>query len=1475
MSSQWLLLADFHLATKWLPKQKLTIQWIEQVVNEKTPSHIVFLGDSFHSRTQVCIETQQTFHRLLQFLQTRSWKPQIHLLVGNHDMANRHDREVNSPSLFEDLDKQTFVYDQIVSKDLDGQSVMFVPYHEDQSIIKQRLSEVENPLNTIVFAHIAVDGTRINGISDNSNNICKGSNLSLNLLSRFKKVFAGHFHHHAVYNNFMYVGSPMMYSFADVDQPERGCVLYKSIDNSWNLLTNPHAVQFLALSYNDALNWSNCSLNGKQVKVKLTAEQDESDIAKLDEKFMRLGASNVHIEKPKDATKKPEETLTDARHDIKSVVQEFVAVQQFSPEKKQALVDLCLKWCNDIGARVDNSRFVGKISKVVTHNFLGSPGTKEFNYSSLVPGLYYLQGDNGSGKSTLHDAISFCLFGQLSRNVSVGQVIYKKASDHSVWVSVSFENGYVVTRKRVNNKPSLEITNPDGTTIEKGVNRSTDECLQNILNIDWKTFERITMLQGSTITNFFTSSDKDKHVIIEKLFGLDIQALHEHSREELEKTDKLLQQSRNCCERSQSTQSQLTTKISETSIGLENLQATIRDLTAEMQNIESVLSEKGNLLHQEEDKMTINNKNLSAVRLNIDKCNEELLKASNEWSMVHEDLSIKQQQNKHTTKLLSQLDNKLKQHQLNLEKTAADLEKHERSLLGLQDRNNCLEKDLEEHQKQLKKKQATRKRLKKELENLQTKLEQTASTETSLVQNEAKLQLDIQKVEHMNKTTRAKRLQLKKQINNISLEIHSLTNEIDTLKQKLDTVTNDMECMEKPAKPIDALKQWKANLQQEVMNISNEKVMKQQQYDEKIKCCDDKLDLLLLREQALSSQKMHLEKTIREDLGHLEQQKKLYEILEIYTAQSQNLDNGIHNLIDVKANAHDIAIQSKKSVIIERMSKEVEEPLEKYTTSLSRATQELDESLIPGLHQQIDQELCKESVESLLTQYSDCTHDSQKRLLNIETELEDTTLQVKLLVQSKTEHYNALQKDLHELEERFVEAMRSQKEIDDNISAAYLYMKTLDTFQSLKEQMSSLESKHLKLTEAEQQEKLLLEQETLIPLSDLDVSRKELLDCKSHLEQTKAEKTQIRKQISTHRSKLQTIDSSISSIQEKINKIQSANVAIGKDISKTVLHIENARNRVLDIKVNLEEDTKGRTALDLPNPELTLLEEKEISYRSAKECLVQNLTNLLNQRDALELSLQQLEKSRADLTRIIQEVQFSHDKSATLLDVCQKECDAMLRELQTLQNEHRTHTESANKEVSTLNLLNEKVDLLQFWKDATSQSKGKDKGAFRQFCLQRSVNLINANLSNTLETLNEGHTSNLKCRINDKLIIEEIGNSVSFEQRSSGEQKITLLAVIFTIMDLIIRNCGFETNILFLDEILDALDQNAIYMVEKWISNFTTKKKDLLTFLITHTEIAAAGKSEGIIRTKKDRTKGCQYKAISHRSGDIPFSKCL
>jgi DNA repair exonuclease SbcCD ATPase subunit len=537
----WMLIADMHFKRSRLDRMHETVQWLIKVFHETRPSHVMILGDTFHMRDVVDVATLQMVKKFQDALSDAEWKPHIHYLVGNHDMSDKYDRTVNIPSILENVKKNIHVYSEITVKLLDGETCVFIPYHEDQNEIRSYLRDtfpIElDRKNITIFCHIALDGAKVNGESDHSNRICTGANLSLKDFIGFKRVFAGHFHHHAVYENFAYVGSPLMLTFGDANQHERGTIFYRPQENTWSLEVNPSGSYFINLEYDEALT---ADVKDKDVRIFVRDPLvTEEQLTELYQSLLDKGPTSLRFEKvfsshttevatneiPLDDAETPADEMTKRLQTfigtkiVREKVPDFLGymspfIQVFNSSPSTAV-----------------GTFVADLKTVKIQNFMGVKGSILLNYSILPRGSCQVIGPNGAGKSLQVDAICWCLFGVIPRGGKVDDIPFKQTSSRNdvpsvCSVSVSFLNGYEITRTRKKGKIDIQIKRPDGLVIEK-VAKMMEEEIVRLLKTNYKMFQRTVQINSGNLTRLFTSNDEDRTNILETILGFDaFDAIH-------------------------------------------------------------------------------------------------------------------------------------------------------------------------------------------------------------------------------------------------------------------------------------------------------------------------------------------------------------------------------------------------------------------------------------------------------------------------------------------------------------------------------------------------------------------------------------------------------------------------------------------------------------------------------------------------------------------------------------------------------------------------------------------------------------------------------------------------------------------------------------------------------------------------------------------------------------------------------------
>ena len=547
-----MLIADIHFKKETLSRNSSTVAWLKEVFFETRPGHVIFLGDTTNHREHISWETlYAVVGTLLGAMVEAPWQPTIHLLVGNHDMNDRLDRTVNSASIISVGAPRIKAYPEITQTQLDGHPVLFLPYHADQreiaTYLRQQYPNDDTRRDTVVFGHLSLHGALMNG----TGKIHVGEELTPDTFKAFPYVFLGHFHKHARYGpeeRIMYVGSPVQLSFGEAGDKEKGVVLYTPGDQGLDFRINPNAEQYVSINVEEAqeiIRLKDDSVRGKMVQVHGTAGVDKRVIDNvrkgLQEQAMASGVAparetTLPLFIEESAKLVPDRNQANGL-DILQYATEYVAgrLDWIAEDGDQGatMISYISHKSDQLSreGKADRSilreTFVAKLQKIEVDNFLGVKGKRTFDFQHMKPGVWLTQGRNGSGKTTLIEAIVWCLYGvctrgdNLQRKSLVNEVVHLGAD--TCTVVVSFQNGYTIHRERrlKSGKLKLWFSRPDGTRVEKGSVKETQDMLQAILNVDCATFVSTVLLNAAKTQGFATASDERKK-IIDDLLGFSV-----------------------------------------------------------------------------------------------------------------------------------------------------------------------------------------------------------------------------------------------------------------------------------------------------------------------------------------------------------------------------------------------------------------------------------------------------------------------------------------------------------------------------------------------------------------------------------------------------------------------------------------------------------------------------------------------------------------------------------------------------------------------------------------------------------------------------------------------------------------------------------------------------------------------------------------------------------------------------------------
>lgn len=234
-----LILSDFHFdvhpefALPWkdgcntrLRSQLDLLEKIFELGWSLDESNFVFLGDWFHKWSSVSTVVCSMVTRKLYELLSRDEHTRLYMLPGNHDVPDKRNWGIHTLASYDGHPKIR-VIDQPRIIELDGVTGIFVPYHQDPTLLlaeAETLRKESKESDTWLFSHLDMVGAKT-GLSDRS--WISPSGLSVDDLSAFAGGFFGHYHIpqtlvDSAAQEFRYVGAPLHLSTLDADTGERG-----------------------------------------------------------------------------------------------------------------------------------------------------------------------------------------------------------------------------------------------------------------------------------------------------------------------------------------------------------------------------------------------------------------------------------------------------------------------------------------------------------------------------------------------------------------------------------------------------------------------------------------------------------------------------------------------------------------------------------------------------------------------------------------------------------------------------------------------------------------------------------------------------------------------------------------------------------------------------------------------------------------------------------------------------------------------------------------------------------------------------------------------------------------------------------------------------------------------------------------------------------------------------------------------------
>lgn len=193
------------------------IEWFcENVKADPTIDCVVFLGDWHEHRSAINGMTLRYSYRGAKLLNELGIP--VFVVIGNHDLYNRNNRDVYTTNPFDSLSNFTLVNEKPLV--LEKNDTVIFPYlfeAEYHSVMPELASK-----HSVIMGHFEFKGFVVTGESR-----VMDHGPEHTAFAKAKRIFSGHFHKRQIKDNVVYIGNAFPGDFGDANDFERGMAVYE------------------------------------------------------------------------------------------------------------------------------------------------------------------------------------------------------------------------------------------------------------------------------------------------------------------------------------------------------------------------------------------------------------------------------------------------------------------------------------------------------------------------------------------------------------------------------------------------------------------------------------------------------------------------------------------------------------------------------------------------------------------------------------------------------------------------------------------------------------------------------------------------------------------------------------------------------------------------------------------------------------------------------------------------------------------------------------------------------------------------------------------------------------------------------------------------------------------------------------------------------------------------------------------------
>jgi DNA repair exonuclease SbcCD nuclease subunit len=289
-----IITADIHFGYKDLKDTIWAVEAIRDYAKENDIEKVFVLGDLFHNRKSLDIDVLSGVYEFLnsaKYEYDQEWVA----FPGNHDMFLKTSWEINS---LKPLEHVLTIADTFSKFDIYGKSFWVIPFLHYETTYMEVLNKINDKAteDDILLTHIGASGAKMNECF-----LIKNWNMVDFKGTKFKRIFAGHFHCYQELGKLMYCGSPIPLRF-DEGVVDHGFVVYDVDINECEFIKTFEVGEKKNKppDYLTITDDFDGSFDGDKVRVVLSKDYTENELDTMRQTYVEKGASSVQWMKQKE-----------------------------------------------------------------------------------------------------------------------------------------------------------------------------------------------------------------------------------------------------------------------------------------------------------------------------------------------------------------------------------------------------------------------------------------------------------------------------------------------------------------------------------------------------------------------------------------------------------------------------------------------------------------------------------------------------------------------------------------------------------------------------------------------------------------------------------------------------------------------------------------------------------------------------------------------------------------------------------------------------------------------------------------------------------------------------------------------------------------------------------------------------------------------------------------------------------------------